>query len=131
MIGYATVGTQDLARARVFYDPIFAEMGAEICFSDENVACWGKPGDDSVPRFFVCYPYDGATASAGNGAMTAFLIGQPARIRRVYDIAIKAGGSDEGAPGPRPEYGEGFYAAYVRDPDGNKLAFVCYDAAPE
>ena len=62
--------------------------------------------------------------------MTAFLVADPAVIDRLFAIAIEGGGSSEGEPGLRPQYGKGFYGAYVRDPDGNKLAFVCYDAKP-
>ena len=75
-------------------------------------------------------PFDEQPTGVGNGAMTAFLANGPAMIDRLYDIAMRMGGSDEGGPGFRPQYGEGFYGAYVRDPDGNKLAFVCYDTKP-
>lgn len=127
MIGYTMVGTTDLERAVRFYDPIFARMGLTQCFKDEQVSCWGDKADVSVPRFATGYPFDGGKASIGNGAMTAFLIKEKAIIDDLYALAIANGGTDEGAPGLRPQYGEGFYAAYVRDPDGNKIAFVCYD----
>ncbi|MEM0936249.1 MAG: VOC family protein [Pseudomonadota bacterium] len=129
MIGYTMVGTSDLAKARAFYSPVFAEMGVEEVFSDAQVVSWGDPADETAPRFFACLPFDGAPAGAGNGAMTAFLVAEPARIDRLYRIAMAGGASDEGPPGLRPHYSAGFYAAYVRDPDGNKIAFVCYDAA--
>lgn len=128
MIGYATVGTRDLGRARAFYGPIFAEMEITECFADDQVVSWGHQGDDKAPRFFVCEPFDGQDASVGNGSMTAFLVDELERINRIYDLALENGGSDEGPPGFRLQYGEGFYAAYVRDPDGNKIAFVKYDA---
>lgn len=131
MIGYTMVGTRDLERARAFYGPVFAEMGFVEVFRDNQVVCWGDRTNDKAPRFFVCKPFDGKTASVGNGAMTAFLVAEPARIDRIYQIVMQNGGSDEGSPGLRPQYGEGFYAAYVRDPDGNKIAFVCYDAEPD
>ncbi|WEX77060.1 VOC family protein [Sinorhizobium numidicum] len=128
MIGYTMVGTADLNRAEQFYDPLMALLGQERCFSDEQFASWGRKDDDRAPRFFTGYPFDGNSASVGNGAMTAFLIESPEVIDRMFEIALERGGQDEGKPGFRPQYGEGFYAAYVRDPDGNKLAFVCYDA---
>ena len=127
MIGYTMVGTHDPARAVHFYDRIFEEMGLERCYSDNQVASWGDKTDDTVPRFFTCKPFDGEVASVGNGTMVAFLVPEPMRIERLYDIVMQHGGSDEGPPDFRPQYGDGFYAAYVRDPDGNKLAFVCYD----
>lgn len=126
MIGYTMLGTRDLARAVRFYGPIFKKMGVERCFHDDQVSSWGDPKDETAPRFFICTPFDGAAASVGNGAMTAFLISEPQQIDEIYEIVMQHGGSDEGAPGFRPQYGDGFYGAYVRDPDGNKLAFVCY-----
>ena len=127
MIGYTMVGTTDLDRAVRFYDPVFAEMGLKQCFKDEQVSFWGDKTDVIAPRFATGYPFDGGTGSVGNGVMTAFLIKGSAMIDNLYALAMANGGTDEGAPGLRPDYGEGFYAAYVRDPDGNKIAFVCYD----
>jgi catechol 2,3-dioxygenase-like lactoylglutathione lyase family enzyme len=127
MIGYTMVGTTDLERAVSFYDPIFEVMGLKQCFKDEQVAFWGDKADVLAPRFATGYPFDGAKASVGNGTMTAFVIDGSDKIDRLFEIAISKGGADEGAPGLRPDYGDGFYAAYVRDPDGNKIAFVCYD----
>ncbi|WP_244490960.1 VOC family protein [Paramesorhizobium deserti] len=92
------------------------------------VGVLGKKDDETFPRFFTGYPFNEKTAQAGNGTMTAFLVEDAATIDRLHVLAIRNGGSDEGEPGFRPQYGEGFYGAYVRDPDGNKLAFVCYDA---
>lgn len=126
-IGYTMVGTTDLPRALAFYDPIFAAMGLEQCWRDESSASWGKADDATFPRFFTGYPFDGGVANVGNGAMTAFFC-RPALIDRLHAMALKNGGICEGPPGPRPRYGDRFYGAYVRDPDGNKLAFVCYDA---
>lgn len=102
-------------------------MGLDQCFLDQTSASWGKTGDASVTRFSVGYPFDGRPASAGNGAMTAFLVDTPATIDRLHGLALSHGGSDDGAPGRRPRYGGSFYGAYVRDLDGNKLAFICYD----
>jgi catechol 2,3-dioxygenase-like lactoylglutathione lyase family enzyme len=128
MIGYTMVGTNDLERALGFYDPIFEEMGLDQCWRDGQCAAWGRQDDETYPRFFTGYPFDGKAAGVGNGSMTAFLIDDPRLIDRLYELAMRNGGSDEGKPGYRPQYSEGFYAAYVRDPDGNKLAFVCYTA---
>ncbi len=134
MIGYTMVGTNDLERAIRFYDPLMAEMGLDRCYRDELSTSWGRRGDDRVPLFFVGYPFDGGPATVGNGVMTAFRLDDlPNNVELVgalHAMALRNGGSDEGAPGFRPQYSESFYAAYVRDPDGNKLAFVCYDAKP-
>ncbi|MDK1375358.1 MULTISPECIES: VOC family protein [unclassified Sinorhizobium] len=128
MIGYTMVGTTDLRRAERFYDPLMALIGQERCYCDEQVSSWGRRDDGRAPRFFACYPFDGNRASIGNGTMTAFLVESADVIERMFEIALERGGRSEGTPGFRPQYGDGFYAAYVRDPDGNKLAFVCYDA---
>ncbi|ATU90728.1 VOC family protein [Phyllobacterium zundukense] len=131
MIGYTMVGTNDLQRAVKFYDPLMAEMGLDQCYRDHLSSSWGRKGDDTFPLFFVGHPFDGGPATVGNGVMTAFRFDDNAAlVDRLYALAIKNGGGDEGEPGFRPQYGEGFYAAYVRDLDGNKLAFVCYDAKP-
>lgn len=127
MIGYTMVGTRDLERSIEFYDQLFDEMEVKKAWRDDQVASWGDEGDETVAKFFVGYPFDGEKASVGNGVMTAFLVNSTSKIDLLYDIAISRGGSDEGRPGFRPQYDESFYAAYVRDPDGNKLAFVCYD----
>ena len=128
MIGYTMVGTKDLARAKQFYNPLFEKMGLSPCYEDQQLASWGDKDDETVPRFFACHPFDEKSASVGNGTMTAFQLETASKVDQLYDIAIGAGGSDEGAPGFRPErYGDRLYVAYVRDPDGNKLAFACYD----
>lgn len=130
MIGYTTLGTNDLDRACRFYDPLFAEMGQALCWRENDVACWGNKTDPLKPRFFIVHPIDDNPASVGNGAMVALLIDSAARIDRLFAIALEHGGISAGDPGPRRQYGPGFYAAYVRDLDGNKIAFVCYDGAP-
>ena len=128
MIGYTMVGTSDLNRAKDFYNPLFEMMGLSPCYEDEQVASWGDRDDETVPQFLSCLPYDGNPATAGNGTMTAFRLPTATLVDALYEMAIDGGGRDEGRPGFRPErYGDKFYVAYVRDPDGNKLAFVCYD----
>lgn len=126
MIAYTMVGTRNLEKALAFYEPLFEAMGLEECWKDDSCFSYGKKRDLSVPRFFVGYPFDGNDSSVGNGVMTAFQFQEPEVVDRLYEIALSRGGSSEGEPGYRPQYAEGFYAAYVRDPDGNKLAFVVY-----
>jgi len=129
MIAYTMVGTKNLQIALTFYEPLFAEMHWDVCWKDESSVSFGDVDDLSFPRFFVGYPFDGKQASVGNGSMTAFQFQEPEKVDRLYDIALHYGGNSEGAPGYRPQYAEGFYAAYVRDLDGNKLAFVVYPKA--
>ena len=120
MIGYVTVGTNDLPRAAKFYDALAAEMETPRMMEFETFIAWGKPG--GAAGIAATKPFDGNAASVGNGVMVALEARDNAQVDRLYAIALAHGGSDEGAPGPR---GDGFYAAYFRDPDGNKLnAFV-------
>ena len=118
MIGYVTLGTSDLARAAKFYDAIAAELGTGRMFENEQFIAWGTPG--GAPGIGLTYPFDGQQASVGNGVMVALDARDAAQVDRIYALALAKGGRDEGAPGPRGE-GGGFYAAYFRDPDGNKL----------
>ena len=126
MIAYTMVGTRDLDKALAFYEPIFDAMGFNICWKDDSSVSFGKKDNLNFPRFFVGYPFDGNPSSVGNGVMTAFQFDSPSTVDKLHGIAMNFGGSSEGEPGYRPQYAEGFYAAYVRDPDGNKLAFVVY-----
>lgn len=120
MIGYVTLGTNDLPRAAKFYDALAAEMETPRMMEFETFIAWGKPG--GAAGIAATKPFDGNAASVGNGVMVALEARDNAQVDRLHAIALANGGTDEGAPGPR---GEGFYAAYFRDPDGNKLnAFV-------
>jgi catechol 2,3-dioxygenase-like lactoylglutathione lyase family enzyme len=120
MIGYVTVGTNDLARAAKFYDALAAELETPRMMEFETFIAWGIA--DGPAGIAVTKPHDGEPATVGNGVMVAFEARDAAQVDRLYQIALANGGSDEGAPGPR---GDGFYAGYFRDPDGNKCnAFV-------
>jgi catechol 2,3-dioxygenase-like lactoylglutathione lyase family enzyme len=126
MIGYATVGTNDLDRARAFYDALLAEIGARrVMEFDENGFTLYGTGRRS-PGLAVTKPYDGNGASPGNGAMVALAMDSRGTVDRLHQKAIALGGSDEGAPGLRTPEGErAFYGAYFRDLDGNKLCAFC------
>jgi len=121
MIGYVTLGTSDLARAAKFYDAIAGDMDTKRLLELDRIIIWGKPG--SGAGIGLAKPFDGKTPVVGNGEMAAFQARDKAQVDRLYKIALANGGSDEGPPGPRGD--SGFYAAYFRDPDGNKLnAFI-------
>ena len=126
MIGYVTVGTNDLERAARFYDPIAAELGVGRMMDFDSFIAWGAM--DGAPGIAATKPFDGNEASVGNGTMVALQAKDRDQVRRLYDIALANGGSDEGAPGLRPHYHPNYYGAYVRDPDGNKLQAVCHRA---
>jgi predicted lactoylglutathione lyase len=120
MIGYVTVGTNDLQRAAKFYDAIAAELGTSRMMEFEGFIAWGTPGGGA--GIAATKPFDGQPATVGNGVMVAFEAKDHDHVKRIYDVALANGGTDEGAPGPRSD---NFYAGYFRDPDGNKLnAFV-------
>lgn len=121
MIGYVTLGTNDLARAARFYDAIAAEMGTPRMMEFDGFIAWGLK--DGPAGIGLTKPYDGNPATVGNGVMVALEAKDRAQVDRLHAIALEHGGTCEGPPGPRGD--SGFYAGYFRDPDGNKLnAFV-------
>ena len=120
MIGYVTLGTNDMARAAHFYDELFAVTGGKRTYETEKFIAWGN--DPKTPMLFVIKPADGGKATIGNGVMVALAAKDKEEVDKIYQKAIALGGKCEGPAGPR---GEGFYAGYFRDADGNKLcAFV-------
>ena len=123
-IGYITLGAEDHAAARTFYDAVLAPLGLKRLHEFEGWTGYGREGDDSAQTVWVCKPFDGQPARAGNGVMVGFYAQTPEVVDAFHAAAMAHGGVDEGAPGLRPQYGEGWYAAYVRDPQGNKLACV-------
>ena len=116
MIGYVTLGTNDLEKAVAFYDALLAEIGAGRFMEEESFVAWAIAPDQ--PALSVTRPYDGNAATVGNGMMIALTVDSTDKVDAVYAKALELGGSDEGAPGTRMD---GFYAAYFRDLDGNKL----------
>jgi predicted lactoylglutathione lyase len=116
MIGYVTLGTNDLKRAAAFYDAIAKEVGVGRMMENETFIAWGKPGGSA--GIGLTKPFDGKPATVGNGVMVAIEAIERAHVDRIYQLAMSLGAKDEGAPGDR---GGGFYAGYFRDPDGNKL----------
>lgn len=120
MIGYTLVGTNDLDRAKGYYDALFGEIGVGRMMEMENMCAWGASFD--TPAFGVTRPYDGNAATAGNGTMIALVVDTRDKVDRLHARATALGGKDEGGPGVRGEEGpQAFYAAYFRDLDGNKL----------
>jgi catechol 2,3-dioxygenase-like lactoylglutathione lyase family enzyme len=120
MIGYVTIGTNDLARAAEFYDALLGEIGGKRYMEMERLVAWSA-GEGS-PGIGVCKPYDGQPACVGNGMMVALAVDSPEKVQSVYKKALELGATDEGPPGLR--FGN-FYGAYFRDLDGNKLNAFC------
>lgn len=125
MIGYITLGTNDLHRAKEFYDALLAEMDVTrlMEFGDRGYG-WAASMDQ--PMLCIFKPYDGQAATVGNGVMVGISAGSRDTVDRLHKKALELGGTDEGAPGLRAVGGDGFYAAYFRDLDGNKLDVFCY-----
>ena len=120
MIGYVTLGTIDLARARAFYDALLATIGATRFMQSDRFVAWAV--SPTQPSLGVIKPYDGKPATVGNGTMVALVLDAPAKVDALYRKALELGATDEGPAGPR---GGGFYAGYFRDLDGNKLNVFC------
>jgi catechol 2,3-dioxygenase-like lactoylglutathione lyase family enzyme len=127
MFSHITVGVIDLDSAASFYDAFLSPLGltqrAVVPDGGPPSRCWHRQGESS-PRFYAYIPFDGQPSSHGNGSMVAFLAPSVAAVDRAYAEGLKTGGTDDGAPGPRPSYGPSYYGAYLRDPDGNKLHVV-------
>ena len=118
MIGYVTVGTNDLERSKQFYDNLFEELGARSFFANERIVFWTVK--DGASSFAVAKPYDEKEASVGNGNMVAIHVNSREQVDAIYAKAMELGATDEGPPGERIPT---FYGAYIRDLDGNKLVF--------
>lgn len=122
MFLYITLGTNDLARAKAFYQAVMPTLGLSLRHEDPDEIGYGAEGDRI--QFWVNRPYDKKPATHGNGSMPAFEAKTRAMVDAFHAAGLTAGGTDDGKPGLRP-YGPNFYACYLRDPDGNKLSAVC------
>lgn len=125
MIGYVTLGTNDLGRTSAYYDELLATIGATRFMEEPNYfIAWAKTPEE--PALSVTIPFNKEVANVGNGTMVALLLDTPEQVDNFYQKAIELGGTCEGKPGFRPENAtHGFYAGYFRDPDGNKLNAFC------
>jgi len=120
MIGYVTLGSNDVAKAADFYDQLLSIIGATRFMESEKFVAWSV--SPKSPALSVTTPFDGNAATVGNGVMVALVVDSHEKVDALHAKALELGGADEGAPGPR---GDGFYAAYFRDLDGNKLNAFC------
>lgn len=121
MIGYVTLGTNDLAKGAEFYDALLAELGAGRFMEDDTFIAWAASPDQ--PAISITKPFDGNAATIGNGVMVAMQVDSAEKVDALYEKAMSLGATDEGKPGFRSD---NFYAGYFRDLDGNKLNFFYF-----
>ena len=124
MIHHLSVGTNDVARAKAFYDPVLAVLGMRVLKDRDTAVDYGV----STLIFSIETPVENGPATAGNGVHIAFAAEHRTMVDAFYRTALAHGGSDAGAPGLRPQYDAHYYGAFVRDPDGNKIEAVTYSA---
>ncbi|MCB2113308.1 MAG: VOC family protein [Parvularculaceae bacterium] len=127
--GYATIGVEDPAKSYAFYDAVFAAIGWGMHIEFSTGRGYSRGGGGEGFTVWTMRPFNGEPATFGNGSLVGFMVDTRAEVEAFHEAALAHGGTDEGAPGPRA-YEEHWYAAYVRDPLGNKLSAVCL-AAPE
>ena len=123
MFSHVTLGTNDWQRAEPFWRAVMTALGHPVLFERAGGIAFGLPAG---PKTFIGAPFDQQAAHPGNGVHIAYLVSSHALVDAFHAAALANGGSDEGAPGPRPQYHPNYYGAYVRDPDGNKLQAVCH-----
>jgi catechol 2,3-dioxygenase-like lactoylglutathione lyase family enzyme len=120
---HVVIGTNDLERSRKFYDGVLGTLGLKRVMNMDAASLWGAEG----PEFMVTKPGNGLPATYANGGTISFAASSRAAVREFHEAALAQGGKDEGAPGPR-SFTPTAYAAYVRDPDGNKICTYCFAA---
>lgn len=124
IISHVSLGTSDLKRAAAFYDAVLAAIGAKRVFEHEGAAiAWGR----MFPEFWVGLPHDGGRAESANGVHMAFFARNRAEVDAFHAAGLANGATDDGAPGPRPEYGAPYYGCFLRDPDGHKIEATFWD----
>jgi catechol 2,3-dioxygenase-like lactoylglutathione lyase family enzyme len=116
-ISHVSLGTNDFARAKSFYDAVLATLQIRCVMAFPGGAGYGR----AFPEFWIQPPHDGGRASAGNGVHVAFLANSVDEVKAFHAKALEMGGTDDGPPGLRPEYSANYYGAFVRDLDGNKV----------
>jgi catechol 2,3-dioxygenase-like lactoylglutathione lyase family enzyme len=126
MFSHVTIGSNDVPAAKIFYDGLLAPLGLVRRADLPEAVGYGKP--DTRAQVWIVRPLDKKAASAGNGITIGLEADDRPTVDAVYKAAMSAGARDEGGPGLRPHYHRNYYAAYVRDPDGNKICIVCHKA---
>ena len=123
IINHVSIGVADFERAKAFYDPVLATIGAKRIVDIEHAVDYGK----MFPEFWVHLPIDGNPATVGNGTHICFFTNSQEEVNAFYKAALDAGATPDGEPGPRPQYGEPYYGGFVRDLDGHKIEANFWD----
>ena len=117
IIPHISVGTNNFERAVEFYDKVLSTLGCKQIMKHPGAVAYGK----EYPEFWVQTPYNGESATVGNGSHIGFIATTKGAVHAIHEAALSEGGADDGAPGPRPDYGDAYYGCFVRDLDGNKI----------
>ncbi len=123
ILSHVSIGVSDFAKSAAFYDAVLPTLGCRRIMEHGEAVAYGK----MFPEFWVQTPIDGQPSSVGNGTHVAFLAPSKEAVDAFYEAAVKAGAEDDGAAGPRPQYGEPYYGCFVRDPDGHKIEAMYWD----
>lgn len=127
MFSHVTVGSNDIAKAKAFYDGVGKALGLERLADHPNAIAYGRTG--GRPQLWILNPADKKAATVGNGITIGLEASDRPAVDAAYKAGMSAGGKDEGAPGLRKHYHPNYYGAYLRDPDGNKVCIVCHKPA--
>lgn len=127
ILSHISLGTNDFERAAAFYDQVLPTLGCRRLMEHPGAIAYGKV----YPEFWIQTPFDGQTASVGNGTHIGFIAPTKEAVHAFYDAALAAGATGEGEPGPRPHYSEAYYGCFVRDLDGHKIEAVYWDESLE
>jgi catechol 2,3-dioxygenase-like lactoylglutathione lyase family enzyme len=125
ILSHVSIGTNDFEKATAFYDRALAPLGCTRVMEHPGAVAYGK----AFPEFWVQTPIDGKPASVGNGFHISFIAPSKEAVDAFFAAAVEAGATDDGAPGPRPDYGPPYYGCFVRDPDGHKIEATFWDMA--
>ena len=117
IVSHISIGTNNFDRAVEFYDKVLSTLGCKQVMSHPGAVAYGK----GLPEFWVQTPINGEPATIGNGSHIGFIAATKQEVHAFYDAAISQGGKDDGAPGPRPDYGDAYYGSFIIDIDGNKI----------
>jgi len=130
MLHHVSVGVKDVARAATFYDPVLATLGYKRV-ADYSPGAIGYGEREGQAQFWIGLPHDKGAASIGNGTHVGFMAHSKNAVNAFHEAALKAGGSNNGEPGPRPDYGPDYYGAFVYDLDGNKVEATLVGVTPQ